>query len=113
MNITVKGTDLEVTEAIRAYVESRLASLDKLVEEFGESVTAAADVGKSEKHHAKGAHFRAEFMLEIPNKVLRSESEAEDLYEAIDQAKDDLRRQLVDHKNILKESHRGPRPDKA
>ena len=50
--------------------------------------------------------------LEIPGKMLRAEEVREDLYEAIDTAKDELRRQLIDYKERLQDQHKEPRPGK-
>ncbi|MFZ2681989.1 MAG: ribosome-associated translation inhibitor RaiA [Patescibacteria group bacterium] len=98
MRITeIKGTNMELTEAIKAYVEKRLSSLDKLTEKYS-PCDAAVEVGKTSQHHQKGEVFFAEFNLTIPGETLRATSTQEDLYAAIDVAKDELRRQIVDRK---------------
>jgi len=98
MNITeIKGTNMELTEAIRAYVVEKLDMLDKLTERYNPCVVAV-DVGKTSNHHNKGEIFRAEFNMTIPGGMLRAECVKDDLYAAIDEAKDDLKRQLVDRK---------------
>lgn len=88
---------MELTEAIKAYVEKRLSSLDKLTEKYS-PCDAAVEVGKTSQHHQKGEVFFAEFNLTIPGETLRATSTQEDLYAAIDVAKDELRRQIVDRK---------------
>ncbi len=113
MRITsIKATNIDLTGAIRTYVEEKASSLKKLCEEFDPAAVLEVEVGKSTHHHAKGPYFRAEMMLCIPGKDLRAETEAEDLYEAIDQVKDQLRRQLTSHKDMLHEKNRGIRPGK-
>ncbi len=114
MRITfIKATNMELTDAIRTYVEEKVNAFEKLCEEFDPAATLEVEVGKSTQHHAKGPFFRAEMMLRIPGKDLRAETEAEDLYEAVDQVKDQLRRQLADYKDMLHDSRvRASRPGK-
>lgn len=101
MRITeITATNLELTQAIRNYVETKLSSLEKLCERYS-PCDVAAEVGKISEHHNKGKIFRAEFNMSIPGATLRAEVVEEDLYAAIDLAKDDLKRQLVEHKERL------------
>ncbi|MFH1253738.1 MAG: ribosome-associated translation inhibitor RaiA [Candidatus Uhrbacteria bacterium] len=110
----IKATNMEMTEAIENYVREKLESLDKLMVDFQPEPEAGVEVGKTSDHHAKGPFFFAEANLSVPgNNLLRARVEVEDLYEAIDLMKDDLRRQVVDFKDKLVESHREPRPDKV
>ncbi|MEK7183368.1 MAG: ribosome-associated translation inhibitor RaiA [Patescibacteria group bacterium] len=98
MRITeLKGTNMDLTDAIKAYVDKRLSALDKLTEKYS-PCDVAAEVGKTSQHHQKGEVFYAEFNLTIPGAMLRATSTKDDLYAAIDDAKDELRRQLVDRK---------------
>lgn len=114
MRITsVRTTNMELTEAIKAYVEEKLLSLDKLMIDFQPEPEADVEVGKTTEHHSNGPFFFAEVNLTVPGNLLRARIEAEDLYEAIDLMKDDLRRQVVDFKDKLIDSHREPRPDKV
>lgn len=95
--VEILATNMELTDAIKAYVNEKIMSLAKLTERY-EPCDATADVGKTSKHHAKGDVWRAELMLSIPGVTLRAESVKDDLYAAIDDAKDDLKRQLVARK---------------
>lgn len=111
--IGIKGTNIELTEAIKTYVEERIESLKKLCADFDPSDELAVEVGKTTQHHAKGPFFFAEMQLSLPGTSLRAVEEAEDLYEAIDKVKDQLRRQIADYKDkLLDRSQRGQRPDK-
>lgn len=98
MRITeIKATNMELTDAIREYVEKRLSSLAKMCERYS-PCDVAVEVGKTTQHHQKGDVLFAEFNLTIPGEVLRATSTKDDLYAAIDDAKDQLKRQLVDRK---------------
>lgn len=88
---------MDLTEAIRQYVEKRLSALEKMCEKYS-PCDVAVEVGKTTQHHQKGDVFFAEFNMTIPGEVVRSTSTTDDLYAAIDDAKDDLKRQLVDRK---------------
>lgn len=95
MNITrIKGTNMDLTDAIKDAVENDLATLDAMVERWGTAVSADVEVGKISNHHQKGEIFRAEVNLTIPGKLLRAENENEDLYAAIREVTHTLQREL-------------------
>jgi len=110
--ISIKGTNLELTEAIKNYLDKKLASLEKLVQDFEPVAEVMVEVGKSTKHHNKGPYMRCEYTMHVPGEVLRAEEQREDLYEAIDVASTELKRQLKNYKDRLQERRKGPRPGK-
>jgi putative sigma-54 modulation protein len=111
--ISFKGTNMDLTDAIKKYVEEKLEAIEKLCVDFGEAVEIRIEVGKSTHHHAKGPYYRAEFQLSLPGEVLRAEEEEENLYAAVDAVKDQLRRQVKSYKDRLKDkTQRVARPDK-
>lgn len=112
MQINVKTKDIEMTDAIRQYVEEKMEAIAKLVDEYDAAAMVDVEVGKSSQHHNKGPFLRAEMNMTFLGNMFRSEEQREDLYEAIDVAKDDLRRQVVEHKDRVKDEQRAPRPDK-
>ncbi|MFC1638913.1 ribosome hibernation-promoting factor, HPF/YfiA family [Patescibacteria group bacterium] len=111
MQLDIKTKDIELTDAIRAAVEERMAKLDKIVARFGESVTAEVEVGKTTGHHAKGPFFRAEVHVRLPNKLVYADAENEDLYMAVREARDRAKRQILDYKDTMQDSHKGGPPD--
>jgi len=111
--ISTKATNIELTEAIKNYLEEKLARVGKMTVDYDPVAKMAVEVGKSTEHHHKGPFFFCELTLEIPgDKLLLARDEKEDLYAAIDAAEDQLRRQLVERKERMVESHRHARPDK-
>lgn len=110
---SIKGLNMELTEAIKARITDKMAAVEKLTAEFGSAAVAHVEVGKTSNHHNKGPIFRAEINVDVPGTLLRAEAEQEDLYQAIDVAVADLKRQLVERKERLQERHHGQRPDKA
>ena len=96
----IKGTNMDLTDAIKDAVESELSALDGLVERWGDAASADVEVGRTTHHHNKGDVFRAEVNLSIPGKLLRAEDENEDLYVAIKNVGDTLRRELNKEKEL-------------
>lgn len=97
MSINIKATNIELTPAIEGYINDRLARMEKFVKE-GESTNIYVEVGKTTKHHKQGDFFRAEINIEISGNKFYSFSEKEDLYNAIDEAKEEIIRQITNKK---------------
>jgi putative sigma-54 modulation protein len=98
MQITIKATNIELTEAIRDYVNKKFNAVSKFVRKSDESVLCRVEVGKVTHHHKKGEVFRAEGRIHIDGKELYAASEKEDLYAAVDDVKDELVRVLTSTK---------------
>ena len=112
MHTIIKTSGIEMTDAIRQYVDERMLTIAKLVDGYDDGAIAEVEVGKSTQHHNKGPYMRAEINLTFLGNLFRSTEEREDLYEAIDVSKDEVRRQLVEHKDRAKDDQRAPRPGK-
>jgi len=97
MNTNIKATNMELTSAITEYVNKRLSAIEKFIKE-GEKVIAYIEVGKTTNHHKQGDFFRAEFNIEISGNKFYTVSEKEDLYSAIDDAKEEIMRQMTNKK---------------
>ncbi len=102
----IKATNVELTEAIQTYVEEKFLSLAPLVANWEPVADMDIEIGKVTEHHNKGMIFLCEVNLEIPGELVRVEVKEEDLYAAIDKAKDDLRLRLVDIKEKMIERNR-------
>lgn len=94
----LKASGMDLTEAISTYVARKLEHLDKFLVSVGEPKQAFVEVERTTQHHNKGDIFRCELMLKLPGKTLRAEANDSDLYQAIDQAKGALERQVVQYK---------------
>lgn len=97
----IKATNMEMTDAIRAYVEEKFLSLAKFTVNFEPVASADIEIGKETEHHQKGPHFKCEVNLQIPHDLIRIEVLDEDLYAAIDKAKDLLKDKLAEKKDAL------------
>ncbi len=101
MRITeIQGTNIELTDAIRNYVTEKVESIARFAKRF-DPCDVAVEVGKTSEHHNKGDVFFAEMNVVVVGEVLRSHVVADDLYSAIHQAKDDVKRQLIDKKEKM------------
>lgn len=98
MKVNIKATNLSLTPAIEKAIEEKIANLDKFIPHIDTSVEAWAEVGITSRHHQKGEIYRAEVDIRLPHKVLRSEAEAKNLYQAINIVKDELQRELKKYK---------------
>ncbi|MCX6740271.1 MAG: ribosome-associated translation inhibitor RaiA [Candidatus Parcubacteria bacterium] len=104
MQIEIKGTNLELTDALKDYVNEKVGSLEKF---FEQALIARVDVGLTTKHHQKGNVFRAEINLEVPQKhLLRAEATRDDLYVAINEAREELERQIKKYKEKMRGNFR-------
>lgn len=91
MQIKIKATNMELTDAIRAYVEEKIESVEKfVVAHKKEEVFTEVEIGKTTNHHNSGEVFRAEVMIRVRGKQFRAVSEKDDLYAAIDDVRDEL-----------------------
>lgn len=90
---------MELTGAIREYVEMKTAAFEKYVKSGDESVLCEVEVGKTTNHHRQGDFFKAEIRLHLAGKDFYAVSEKEDLYAAIDEVKDVVSEALASHKD--------------
>lgn len=99
MKIIFKSKNLRITEVVENYLRKKLTTLQKFLKNFNpELIRAEVEVGKTTRHHQAGNIFRAEINLSINGKLFRVESERDDLYTAIDEARDDLEREIKSFK---------------
>lgn len=93
MQLTISGHHLDVTEALREYVTTKISRLEK----HHDRITNTHVILSVEKLQQK-----AEATLHISGADLFADSQSQDLYAAIDLLADKLDRQLIKHK----EKHR-------
>ena len=99
MNLSVKGKNIDIGEALRGHVADRLNGvLDKY---FGDAIEAAIVIGRE-------AHFfRAQISVHIGRGILlQSTAEAGEAYAAFDAALDHLAKRLRRYKRRLRDHRR-------
>lgn len=87
-NFNVRGENIEVTPAIRDYVEAKVGKIEKYFDEVPE-----ANVHVNLKVYSD-RQGKAEVTIPLPNLVLRAEETSPDLYGSIDLVSDKLERQM-------------------
>ena len=95
MNLMITGHHVDVSQALREYVENKL---DRVVRHFDQIIDIAVILGV-EKPSEKDKRQRAEVNLRLKRNVIHVEHFAEDLYAAIDGLVDKLDRQVLKHKS--------------
>ena len=104
------GRNLEITDAIREYVERKLSRLDRY--QNGELMAKVVLSLAGSAHVARKA--KAEVQVDLPGGLIRVEEEDPDLYAAIDRMVDRLETQLKRFKERRfigkRHSYQGPPP---
>jgi len=110
MKINLKGTGIELTDAITDYATKKISTLEKFLVRKNEGAVFRIEVGKISKHHKGGDVFKAEVNVTGGGLDIYAVSEAEDLYAAIDLVEAEIQRELVQGKSRkLKLLRRGQR----
>jgi len=95
MKLVIQGKNIEITKAIREYVQQKI---EKAVIHF-ESLTTEVDVNLSVAHNSRiKANQTAEVTIYANGTVIRSEESSEDLYASIDVVADKIARRLRKYK---------------
>lgn len=100
LNYNVRGENIEVTPAIREYVQSKVGKIEKYFDEVPE---ANAHVNLKIYSDRNG---KAEVTIPLPNIVLRAEETSPDLYGSIDLVSDKLERQMRKYKTKVNRKFR-------
>ena len=102
MNLQISGHHIEVTAALRDYVENKLEPVvrhfDKVI---GVNVVLAVEKLKK----------KAEVTVHVPGKDIHVEEAGDDLYAAIDALFDKLDRQVQKYKQKMQDHRRGDKPE--
>ena len=101
MNLTISGHHLEVTPALRSYVQTKL---DRVTRHFDQVIDVSVLLS-IEKLPEKERRQKAEVNLHVKGRDIFIESHHSDLYAAIDDLVDKLDRQVVKHKSKLQDHH--------
>ena len=97
MRVVLKQKNLAFTPAIREYVEKKLVSpVQKLIGRgrAEELVILEIEIARTTTHHRKGLVYYAEANISLGKKLVRVQSQDQDIYAAIDALKDELEGRL-------------------
>jgi putative sigma-54 modulation protein len=96
MKLAIHGHHIEVTDALRAYVEEKLQKVRRHFDQMIE-----ADVQLS----VEKLQQKAEVTIRVSGSALHAESIDGDLYAAIDALMDKLDRQVLKHRDRVKKNY--------
>ena len=92
MKVQMRGRNIEITGALKEYVEKRLGKLDKFIDNLGDAqVTLSVE---------KDFH-RIEVTIPINGMILRGEESTGDMYASTDMVVEKLEKQIEKHKGKL------------
>ncbi len=94
MKYNIRGEKVEVTSAIKNYIEEKVGKLDKYFES-PETISANVVI------KVRGKEQKIEITIPTMHYTLRNEEAHEDLYAAIDLTVDKLERQIRKHKTKI------------
>ena len=95
MEIIIRGDKLDITGAMKDYINEKLKRLDKYLENV-EQVRATVVV------RVRGHKQSVEITIPLKNFIIRSEEIQEDFYAAVDKAIDVMERQIRKNKTRIK-----------
>ena len=98
MRIETYGHEIEVTPALREYVETKLKRLER---HFEQPFEVRTQLG------TRKPDYLAEATVNIAGRTLHADAAAVDMYAAIDLLADKLDRLLMKHKGKMVDHHRG------
>jgi len=96
MNIIVTGRHLEVTPALKSYVEKKVQRFDRYLSNISEAIVT---LGVEKYRH------KAEVLLKVNGVLIQAEGITGDVYASIDEVAEKLERQIKKYKEKLV-SHR-------
>ncbi len=102
MQITIKGTQIDLTPAIVEYIEERIKPLEKYIgrfEEQGESI-ANVEIARTTLHHRHGEVYTVDVNLYLDGEVIRASRSGEDMRATIDEVKDVLKGEIQKFKDL-------------
>ncbi|RTQ86280.1 ribosome hibernation-promoting factor, HPF/YfiA family [Lysinibacillus telephonicus] len=100
LNFNIRGENIEVTPAIRDYVESKIEKIERY---FSNGVNANANVNLKVYNDKQ---TKVEVTIPLKNVTLRAEERHVDMYAAIDLIVDKLERQIRKHKTKVNRKFR-------
>jgi putative sigma-54 modulation protein len=101
MKFNVRGQRMEITDALRDYVEKKLSRLERYFDTPPQSdVNVTLSVTKGQQ--------AIEVTIPMPGFLLRAEEKREDMYASIDFVTDKLERQIRKHKTKINRNFRHP-----
>ncbi len=97
MKLNIKGRNIEVTEALRQYIEKRLSKFSKFLGELSDAIVTIS----TEKFTHK-----IDVLLKVNGHLIQAEGKTEDLYSAVDQVVEKLEKQILKYKEKVQNKNK-------
>lgn len=95
MDIRVKSTDFDLTDEVSKYLDERIAAIEKMMGGDADVTRCEVEVGRDAGRPRHGANiYFAEFHVIYPHGSVRATNHSESVSGAIDDAKEEVIRQL-------------------
>ncbi|HIC96962.1 MAG TPA: ribosome-associated translation inhibitor RaiA [Aquificaceae bacterium] len=105
MNVEFRGVDVQITDAMRSFIEGKLRRFDRYLREAGEdevevvvSVSAVRSRHKDYAGDSRPIIYRVDmhmYLRTLPHGSLHAWEEDTDVFTALDQVLDEIERQLI------------------
>jgi putative sigma-54 modulation protein len=101
MNVQIQSVKFDADSRLVEFVESKMAKLDK----FSERIISSDVIMKVDKDHEKGNKV-VTITLYMPGEDLIAKARARSFEEAVDEAVEELKAQVIKHKEkMIKPAH--------
>lgn len=118
MRVTVSKRNIEITPALRSYIEEKIVrTAERLIGRLSLSDLPILDVEveRTTRHHRKGQVYRILVNLTLGKKLIRAEATDDDIRAACDVLEEELKREIQTHKTksltLLKRGARQAKKD--
>lgn len=103
MRISLQGSKLLLTDALKEYVTKRLMPLERYLKRFERDgdVLLEVEIARSTRHHRKGDVYYIELNLSLPKKMIRIEQDDADVRAGIDVAHQRLKAAVEAYKELV------------
>ncbi|MBI4159537.1 ribosome-associated translation inhibitor RaiA [Candidatus Wolfebacteria bacterium] len=100
MRIVITATQLDLTPALKEYIEKKIGSLAPYLKRFETTadIEVEIEVARTTRHHQKGNVFYAEGNIRLLDSRIRAERRAPDIRVAIDAVRNTLQQEIAKYK---------------
>lgn len=96
MKIDIKTKNLELTAALKSFIEEKIGGLEKFMEKTLAEISVLVE--RETRHHKKGEIFLTQAEIILPDKKIMARSEGDNLLLTIVEIKDRLQQEIKKYK---------------
>ena len=103
MQIIIKTKNIELTDSLEKFIQSKMAKLNKF---FQADAQLLVEIERETSHHRKGEVFFAEAIIVLAGKKLIAQAKGEDMGKKIAKIKEEMEIEIKKHKTKMIETPR-------